>query len=191
MNLKRILGNEQEVLDMIAHDPWMMEVLKAAQSLQLPDWWVCAGFVRSKIWDLQHGFGERTPLGDIDVIYFDASDINERAEKRLEERLHTILPGLPWSVKNQARMHLLNGSPPYLSSVDAISKFPETATALGVKLDRQGALHLAAPLGLEDALQMQIKPTPAFRHDAALIKVYQRRVEQKGWTAKWPGVKVQ
>lgn len=176
---------------MIAHDPWMMEVLEAAQSLGLPDWWVCAGFVRSKIWDVHHGFEERTPLGDVDVIYFDASDLDEQAEKRLEKRLQVILPGLPWSVKNQARMHLLNGSPPYLSSVDAISKFPETATALGVKLDRQGTLHLTAPLGLEDALHMQIKPTPTFQHDAALMKVYRRRVKQKGWMAKWPEVKVQ
>lgn len=191
MTLKRVLKNEQEVLNIVAQDTWMMGVLEAAKSLHLPDWWICAGFIRSKIWDELHGFGERTPLGDIDVIYFDTSDLDERAEKRLEERLHGIMPRLPWSVKNQARMHLLNGSPPYLSSVDAISKFPETATALGVKLDSQGVLHLAAPLGLEDALQMRVKPTPVFQQDAALMKVYRRRVGEKGWTAKWPKVKLQ
>ncbi len=28
-----------------------MEILETANSLNLPDWWICAGFVRSKIWD--------------------------------------------------------------------------------------------------------------------------------------------
>ena len=39
--------------------------------------------------------------------------------------------------KNQARMHVVNNMLPYSSSVDAISKFPETATALGVTLDEK------------------------------------------------------
>src|SRR5690606_18827150 len=112
-------------------DAWMIGVLSAAKSLDLPDWWICAGFVRSKIWDTLHGFNERTPLSDIDVIYFDAENLSEHTEKRLEEKLHRIMPGLPWSVKNQARMHIVNELESYTSAIDAISKFPETATALG------------------------------------------------------------
>lgn len=190
MNGQAAPSNEQEVLEGIRQDSWMMEVLETAKILRLPDWWICAGFVRTKIWDARHGFEERTPLGDIDVIYFNPWDTNERVEKQLEERLHERMPGLPWSVKNQARMHAINGNPPYLSSVDAISKFPETATALGVKLDSQGKLVLAAPCGLEDALQMQIKPTPIFQGNSGLMEIYQKRLKQKEWTAKWPKVEV-
>ena len=40
----------------------MMDLLKGAKSLNLPDWWICAGFVRSKIWDVLHGFDERTTI---------------------------------------------------------------------------------------------------------------------------------
>lgn len=185
------LQNEQNVLAVIESDSWMMDILKAAKSLNLPDWWICAGFVRTKIWDTLHGFDGRTPLGDIDVIYFDASDIDERTEKRLEERLHEMLPGLPWSVKNQARMHRINGNPPYESSIDAISKFPETATALGAKLDSQGKLLLTAPWGLKDVLAMRVKPTPSFLSNKGLMEIYRRRLAQKGWTAKWPQVQVQ
>jgi hypothetical protein len=184
------LQNEQNVLAVIESDSWMMDVLKAAKSLDLPDWWICAGFVRTKIWDTLHGFDERTPLGDIDVIYFDASDIDERTEKRLEERLYEMLPELPWSVKNQARMHRINGNPPYESSNDAISKFPETATSLGAKLDSQGKLLLTVPWGLEDVLAMRVKPTPSFLSDKGLMEIYLRRLSQKGWTAKWPQVQV-
>lgn len=191
MNRQTVLKGERDISALIESDKWMMDILKAAAILGLPDWWVCAGFVRTKIWDTLHGFEKRTPLGDIDVIYFDAGDTDERTEKRLEERLHQSMPGLPWSVKNQARMHVVNGNPPYKSSIDAISKFPETATALGVRLDECGGLSLAAPCGLGDVLAMRIKPTPAFGRDDELLKVYRRRLEQKRWTAKWPKVRIE
>ena len=55
-----IITTEGEIMALIQQDKWMMELLNAAKSLNLPDWWICAGFVRSKIWDVLHGFDERT-----------------------------------------------------------------------------------------------------------------------------------
>ena len=46
-------------------------------------------------------------------------------------------------------MHVVNNMPPYSSSVNAISKFPETATALGVTLDELNNVILTAPCGIE------------------------------------------
>jgi hypothetical protein len=125
-----IIKNEKDIIQLIKEDEWMMDILRAVKSLNLPDWWVCAGFVRSKIWDTLHGFKERTPIPDIDVIYFDDTNMEELQEKKLEIKLRNILPNIPWSVKNEARMHVVNNMPPYSSSVDAISKFPETATSV-------------------------------------------------------------
>jgi uncharacterized protein len=184
-----ILRNEGDVLRLIQEDKWMMDVLTAAQSLQLPDWWICAGFVRSKIWDTLHGFSERTATPDVDVIYFDATNVDEAEEKKYEEQLYKLLPNIPWSVKNEARMHVVNGLPPYASSVDAISQFPETATALGVTLDNQGKLSLTAPHGIEDTLHFIIRPTPTFLADPALLAHYENRLIQKNWQAKWPKVR--
>lgn len=183
--------DEQEIFKVIAEDDWMLEVLRTAAGLELPDWWVCAGFVRSKIWDALHGYGTRTPLGDIDVIYFDNENRNEEHEKEYERQLNRVIPGLPWSVKNQARMHEVNNLPPYQSSVDAISQFPETATALGLKLKANGELELTAPHGLKDLLEMRVGPTPAFKKDARLMKVYEQRLLSKQWTQKWPKVKIE
>ena len=56
-------------------------------------------------------------------------------------------------------MHIVNNIPPYSSAVDAISKFPETATALGVKLDEENNVKLTAPHGIEDVVNMEVKPT--------------------------------
>lgn len=75
------IQNEKDVIELIKQDEWMMEVLKAAKILNLPDWWICAGFVRSKIWDKLHNFSHRTNTLDVDVIYFDDTNIDELEEK--------------------------------------------------------------------------------------------------------------
>ncbi|CAM4410872.1 hypothetical protein FHS16_001052 [Paenibacillus endophyticus] len=185
-----LLSSREDIVRLIRADEWMMDILRASQSLNLPDWWVCAGFVRSKVWDTLHGFTERTPLSDVDLIYYDAFNTDEAAEKQLEMQLKQMLPYVPWSVKNQARMHLVNNIPPYLSSVDAISKFPETATALGLKLDDQGHIVLAAPCGIDDVLQMIIKPTPFFSASSDRRAIYEKRIFQKKLKDKWNQVTV-
>ncbi|NHM33979.1 nucleotidyltransferase family protein [Neobacillus terrae] len=180
-----MLKNEKNILEIIREDDFMMEILKAAKSLDLADWWICAGFVRSKIWDTLHGFTKRTEIPDVDVIYFDKNDIDELTEKKLEEKLKNILPGIPWSVKNEARMHVVNNIPPYSSSVDAISKFPETATALGVKVNDNNDVILTAPCGIDDVINLELKPTPFFTETPERVAIYEKRIIKKDWKSIW------
>lgn len=182
--------NEEKIIELITEDKWMMNILKAAKSLNLPDWWICAGFVRSKIWDTLHNFNERTPIPDIDVIYFDPTNIDVSMEKNLEEMLKTLMPNIPWSVKNEARMHIKSNMPPYSSSVDAISKFPETATALGVKLDEREYVKLTAPCGISDSINLEVKPTLFFTETKERVEIYEARITKKNWTATWNNLKV-
>jgi len=185
------MKSEEDIIRVIQEDVWIMDILKAVSSLQLPDWWVCAGFVRSKIWDALHGFEDRTPLPDIDVIYFDPSDPFEQVEKQFEKRLRDMRPGLPWSVKNQARMHVVNRIPPYSSAVDAMSKFPETVTALGIKLDEHGKVALAAPHGIHDLIRMRVRPTPYFSETEERIRIYEERIVKKNWKRMWPRIAIE
>jgi hypothetical protein len=182
--------NEEKIISLIKEDQWMIDILKIAKSLDLPDWWVCAGFVRSKIWDTLHEFPNRTPITDIDVIYFDPKNIDESEEKRLEQRLVSLMPSIPWSVKNEARMHIRNNLPPYKSAVDAISKFPETATALGVKLDETDHVILTAPCGISDVIHLTVKPTPYFMESRERLEIYEKRMTKKDWKSTWTKVKV-
>lgn len=184
------IENDQDIIQLVKDDPWMMDILKTAKSLNLPDFWVCAGFVRSKIWDVLHGFTVRTPLPDVDVIYFDKSNIDEEIEKELEKKLRSINPNIPWSVKNEARMHVINNIPPYSSSVDAISKFPETTTALGLTLDEQNHVVLTAPCGIEDVVNLVLKPTPYFEKTKKRAKIYEERIIKKNWKGIWNKIKV-
>jgi hypothetical protein len=182
--------NEKDIVRIIREDEWMMSILRTVKTLNLSDWWICAGFVRSKIWDELHGFSTRTPLADIDVIYFDSSNLDESEEKKIEEYLKKLMHTIPWSVKNQARMHVINNLTPYASSVDGISKFPETATALGVKLDERDNIILTAPWGIKDAINLEVKPTPLYVESEELKIIYNKRVTKKNWDSIWKKVRV-
>ncbi|MCM3388864.1 nucleotidyltransferase family protein [Ureibacillus chungkukjangi] len=182
--------DEEKILAIIQEDLWMMGILKTAKALNLPDWWICAGFVRSKIWDTLHGFNIRTEIEDVDVIYFDPSNLDEAKEKAYEETLKSYSPSIPWSVKNEARMHLRNNCEPYQSSADAISKFPETATALGVKLDAEDNLILTAPCGIYDVVNMIVQPTPFILVDKKRAFIYEERVAKKNWKATWGQIEI-
>ncbi|EOG8707729.1 nucleotidyltransferase family protein [Bacillus paranthracis] len=184
------IQTEQDIVRLIENDEWMINVLQLAKSLELPDWWICAGFVRSKIWDTLHNCETRTALPDVDVIYYDSLHKDEMYEQSLENKLKNIDATIPWSVKNQARMHVVNNMPPYSSSVDAISKFPETATALGVTLDEKNKVILTAPCGIEDVLSLQVRPTAHFLESKERIHMYKNRVIKKNWQSKWPNVTI-
>ncbi|PEP14466.1 nucleotidyltransferase family protein [Bacillus wiedmannii] len=184
------IQTEQVIIRLIENDEWMMNVLQMAKSLELPDWWICAGFVRSKIWDTLHDYEIRTATPDIDVIYFDQLHTDDVYEQSLEKALVNMDASIPWSVKNQARMHVVNNMPPYSSSVDAISRFPETATALGVTLDELNNVILTAPCGIEDVLSLQVRPTAHFLETKERIHMYKNRVIKKNWQSKWPNITI-
>jgi hypothetical protein len=176
------------VLDIIGGDAWSMAVLRTVRVLALPDWAVGAGFVRTPVWDALSGHAERTPLGDIDVLYFEPANLSKEREAALEARLAVLMPGEPWSVRNQARMHLRNGDPPYRDTCDALSFWLETPTCVAVRLEANDRLSLLAPYGLEDLLAMRSRPTP---HGRAKPDQYRARMEAKNWTARWPAVQIE
>lgn len=161
----------------------MMTALRMAREMNLPDWWIAAGFVRNKIWDVVHEKTERTALNDVDVVYFDSEIPEERFDLDLERKLAAMDGSLPWSVKNQARMHTRNGHAPYSSATDAISRWPETATCVGVRIDIDDELVLAAPLGIADLLDLNVRCNPNFNGTA---EEYRARQNAKQWLVIWP-----
>lgn len=175
------------VLDCIRNSPWHMDTLRAVRGSGLPDWAIGAGFVRNAVWDRLHDHAALTPLTDVDVLYFDANDTDRDRERLVETRLGAALPDRPWSARNQARMHLRNGDPPYASTLDAMRFWLETPTCVAVRLEANDDLNLLAPYGLRDLVTMRGRPTPAGRRKAG---AYKDRMRQKDWPAIWPRVVV-
>lgn len=187
--------NTEDIIELIKNDPWMMDLLKIVKQLSLPDWWIGAGFVRGKVWDILHDYAKRTPLPDIDVIYFDKKDFSEdemekettKAEAKYEKLLKKSHPEINWSVTNQARMHVFHSDLPYRNSKEALAQWVETATCVGVHLDNNDKLVLIAPQDIHDLVNLIVQPTPTFRKNPVLFK---KRLKEKEWLKKWPKLKV-
>jgi hypothetical protein len=106
------LPGESELLALIAAQPERLNLLRVVRDHGPQDAWVAAGFVRNAVWDVLHGYADSTPLSDIDVLYFSADCLAPEADYAWERRLLRACPDAPWSVRNQARMHLRNGDSP-------------------------------------------------------------------------------
>lgn len=178
---------KSDIVNLIREDEWMMDVLRTVRELQLPDSCVCAGFLRNKIWDFLHGYTKPTPLADVDVVYFDPHHHDQGAERVWETKLQRMRPGIPWSVKNQARMHLRNQDPPYSDTSDALAHFLETPTAVGASLNEDGEIRLFTPHGLDDLVQLIVRPTPTtLQHIDTKGPMYAQRIKDKKWKEQWP-----
>jgi len=180
---------EKDILNFIYEDKWMMEVLRVARTLDLPDWMIGAGFVRNKVWDVLHGYNkEVVDTDDIDLIYFDLLNTDENQEKEYDKQLKEAI-NLNWSSKNQSRMHLKNNEEPYTSSTHALSHWVDTPTCIAVTLDKNDKLHLVAPYGIDDLVNLNIRPISKFTKDEN-IGVYKERIVKKKWIEKWPKLKI-
>lgn len=177
---------EADLRQILSEHPDIGRDLRAVRSLGLPDWYIAAGYVRNYVWDHLSRRAVGMPLNDVDVIYFDLADESEISEKRYEHTLANTIPAYNWSVKNQARMHDRNRDRKYESVYDAMKRWPETATAIGITLDNEDELQIIAPHGLTDLFKMKVRQSPYFA-DRAL---FQTRVQQKMWLETWPGLEL-
>lgn len=177
---------EQQIMTWLREEPLHLQALTQASTQNLNDAWLAAGFVRNLVWDRLHGYTQATPLNDIDVVYFNSQDCSVETDERYEQRLKAQSPELPWSVKNQARMHERHGHMPYASSAEAMSYWVEVETAIGARMNTDGQIELNAPLGLDALFAFSITPNP--RH--AIPAVFTERVRSKGWLSRWPKLSV-
>ncbi|QLE84939.1 nucleotidyltransferase family protein [Shewanella sp. Scap07] len=173
---------EQPYVEQLTHwlnsDEIRLAALQMVAQLNLPQGMVAAGFIRNLVWDKLHQC--HYPLNDVDVIYYDASDVSIAAEQAYCAQLHQWQPALPWSVKNQARMHLRNGDEPYQSCVDAMSFWPERETAVAASINNQ-KIELFTPWGLSSLFQLLL--TPNSRRDQ---RIFQQRLASKNWLQRYP-----
>ncbi len=175
----------------VLESPLLDAVLTAWQKIGLPDAWLVAGAVAQTFWNRAHGFQPAFGIKDIDIVYHDAADLSEAAEIRNSWRISRAFPDLPlrFDVKNEARVHLWYedkfGYPidPYDSAEAAIATFPTTATAIGVRPSGAG-LDVCAPFGLDDLLDLRLRPNKA----QITAAIYRAKVAR--WRALWPRLKV-
>lgn len=182
---RSVLGPD-DIAAIVARAPEALVQLRAVRSLALSDWCIAAGFVRNRVWDHLHGISPSREPADIDVLYYDAADLSKERETEAEKRLGALLPGLPWQVRNQARMHVWKHLPQHRDTADAMVYWLETVTAVGVRLEADDSLTVIAPLGIDDLVNLCCRPTPFGRTKR---DEYEARIAAKRWRELWPKVR--
>lgn len=171
----------------------LMTVLRLTRELDLPDWLIVSGAVYQKVWNHLTGRDPDYGIKDYDIAYFDDADTSYEAEDVHIKRAAGHFPP-PFDqqveVRNQARVHLWFeahfGEPyePLHSSAEALERFVAPCFSVGVRLEADDRLTIAAPFGLEDLFSMTIRPNP-------------HRGLAKGWAkviasarGRWPEITV-
>lgn len=179
---------ERRLSDIVRADAGLMHVLTTVRGLGLSDWRVFSGAVYQSVWNAVTGRPAGYGVRDYDLGYFDP-DVSWDAEDVVIKRVAAAFDP-PFrdmvEVRNQARVHLwFEGKfgEPYeaLAGTDeALARFVAPAFAVGVRLEADDAISVAAPFGLEDVFAMTLRPNP-------------RRGLARGWDrvvanarARWP-----
>lgn len=169
------------IIKLVEQNDLRCEALECVQTLNLPQCYIAAGFVRNLVWDHLHGKTEATPLNDVDVIYFDAAETGSEICSALEAKLTLLMPQLNWQVRNQAIMHLRNGDAPYLSSADAMRYWPEKETAVAIRQSGSDGYECISAFGFECLFALTVTHNPKRTRE-----MFEHRVKSKGWLDQWP-----
>jgi uncharacterized protein len=196
MGLSKLIGvqmpsQETQLRAALSRSPIVATIVGRWREVGLPDGWLVAGCVAQTVWNDASGLPAGHGISDVDLVYFDGDDLSQETEAAHAARIRALFAdlGLWIDVKNEARVHLWYAEKfgtvlaPYVSTEDAITTFPTTATAVGVQ-PRAGGLHVFAPYGLSDLLGLIVRPNKKQITQA----IYDAKV--KKWQAKWSGLRV-
>lgn len=183
---------ETRLADIVRADPGLMHVLTTVRGLGLNDWRVFSGAVYQSVWNAVTGrpvgYGRKDyDLGYLDPdVSWDAEDVViKRAAAAFDEPFRSEV-----EVRNQARVHIWfpdRFGEPYeaLTGTDeALARFVAPAFAVGVRLEPDDSISIAAPFGLEDVFSMTLRPNP----DRPLAKGWDKAVASA--RARWPELTV-
>lgn len=184
---------EAELAAIVRADAGLMHVLTTVRALDLPDWRLVSGAVYQAVWNARTGRPAGYGVKDYDLAYFDASDLSYEAEDVVIKRVAAAFDE-PFrsqvEVRNQARVHLWFqnrfGEPyaPLSSTDEALGRFVAPTFAVGVRLEADDSLSVAAPFGLDDVFAMTIRPNP----NRPVAKGWAKAVDSAG--ARWPELTV-
>jgi len=183
---------EARLVTLVRCSVMLMRALRAARAVGPPDWLIGAGAIRDRVWDHLHGFAPEVPSRDLDLVFFDPVSLGSERERDVHREVTAEAPDICWDVTNQAGVHLWYPKvfgvevQPLSSSAEGVGTWPETATAVGVRLLAQDRIEVVAPCGLEDLFGLVCRRNPR----RVTVEQYRRRVQSKQIAKRWPRVQI-
>jgi uncharacterized protein len=177
----------------IRADEDLMRLLQRLRSLHLSQWRLVAGCLYQTVWNALTSRPRGTGIKDYDLVYFDGDDLSWEAEDAVIQRVAAATQDCigPVETRNQARVHMWSPERfgcdyPRLGCADeALGYYASIVHAVGVRLDDDDGLDIAAPFGLRDMFDMVIRPHHALDNAASHTAKAERA------RAIWPEVTVE
>lgn len=183
---------EERLTAMIAASPTVMRVLEAARAAELPDWRLFSGAVYQTVWNALTGRAPDYGIADYDLGYFEPGDLSPERQAARAAAVHAHLPpeiAAKVEVVNQARVHLWfeqtfgRPYPPLADTDESLARSLSRAHGVGVRLEADGTISLAAPFGVADVFALELRPA-----DPAQTALHARKGAEA--RARWPEVTV-
>ncbi len=141
----------------------MSQILKEIG--KLPNAWVGAGIIFQNVWNVLHGYELNTYIKDIDVLYWDESDLSWTSENNHIQSFTETLSNtsIPFDIKNIARVHLWYeerfgiAKAQYQSIQESISTWPVIGACMAMRMNK-GNLEFIAPYGFQDMFSLRVRP---------------------------------
>lgn len=180
---------QQQLQQLIQQHPFIMQILTTLYDIE-PNAYIAAGIIRNTVWAALHGWNYVLDGSEVDVIFYDEAPDHDRSND-IQHDMMSHFPHMEWDVTNQATVHhwyrLDDGTAiePLKSIEHALSLWPETATAVAIRLNANHELEIVAPFGLQDLFELKLRWNPQLVSHAGFLK----RMQTKQFLIRWPQLK--
>jgi hypothetical protein len=183
---------QARLIEMIRSSSMLMRALRVARTVDPPDWLIGGGAIRERVWNHLHRSAHLAPSKDVDLAFFDPVLLGSEREWSVQKAVMAQALDISWDVTNQAAVHLWYPEvfgvevEPLTCSADAVATWPETATAIAIRLLGDDRIQVIAPCGLDDLFGLICRRNPR----RVTEEQYRRRVERMQIAKRWPQVQI-
>ena len=182
MQYQTIEEQTKTIISILKKNKELMTMLDYVEKLNLPNFYIAAGFIYQTIWNYYDNKDLNYGIKDIDIIYYDKDDLSVEKDLAYYQEIKKYVDekGIDYEidVSNEARMHLWKKEnenkhiDQYKNSEDAIDQWIATVQSIGITKEN-GEIKIYAPYGLGDIFSKTIRP---IKHKGNSKELYNRKV---------------
>ena len=179
-----------KLLALLEQKPEIAQICEILHRHHLPQATLCAGTIRSLVWNAQTNRQVPIMLSELDVYYRDPSQsyedfqVTQAIFKQKESQYLWNLHNIALPPRHSSELH-------FHSTIEqTLADFPETCTSVGVQCLAGGDYEIIAPHGLDDLFELKVRPTANYALGTPLHARFEQRIKNKRWLTEWPELQI-